>query len=430
MKSLKKLLLGRFILIVLAHTLLVLLAVYGITFLNISSSTQWEMNRFEKRLINCIEENQPKERFLELVSSLNNGEERQIKFGVFENGRKIFGGLEKVKENSKKSSVTFNSYKKWTFEKSNIKNGRVYLIQFRASLDFIDDTLWILFLSLPLTLIPAMIFANKSFKTVVEPVREISSTLAKVEKGDLSKRVDGGAKNEEIDTLIKRMNEALSALEESFSHSERFNANAAHELKTPLASLRGEIDVCLQKDRSQDEYEVCLTKCQQEIHHLDEVLKVLLLISGPGDSMKGSFKEFNLAESYKECEELLSLLADDKNIKLKCEISDSQAFGSKELMKRAFFNLVENAVKFSPENSQVKVRLTESEFCVEDSAKPIDESQREEILKPFHRLESSESGAGLGLSLVSWIVKIHGFRLQVESLESGNSFRILLKEKN
>ena len=74
--------------------------------------------------------------------------------------------------------------------------------------------------------------------------------------------------------------------------------------------------------------------------------------------MKGSFKEFNLAESYRECEELLSLLADDKNIKLTCEVTDLQVFGSKELMKRAFFNLVENAVKFSPENSQVKVKLT------------------------------------------------------------------------
>lgn len=427
MKSLKKLLLGRFVMIVLAHTLLVLLAVYGITFLNIRSSAQWDMNRFEKRLIDCIEQGQEQSRFLELVSSLNIGEERQIRFGVYENDQLIFGDLNTTKLTPHDTSVEFNSYKKWTFEKRTESKGRTYISQYRASLDFIDDTMWILLVSLPLTLIPAIIFANKSFKTVIEPVREISSTLAKVEKGDLSKRVQGGAKNEEIDTMIKRMNEALSVLEESFSHAARFNANAAHELKTPLASLRGEIDVCLQKDRSQDEYEECLVKCQDETRHLDEILKVLLLISGPGDSMKDSFKEFDLLESYKECEELLLLLADDKNIELIGNLESVDLRGSKELMKRAFFNLVENAIKFSPEKSKVSVKLNKNSFSVADSAPTIDDSQKEEILKPFHRLESQESGAGLGLSLVNWIVNLHGFRLQVESTERGNRFTVFLK---
>lgn len=427
MKSLKKLLLSRFIIIVLAHTFIVLLAVYGITFLNIRNSINWDLNRLEKRLIECIEQKEDRQQFKELVDSLNVGEEKQIKFAVYEGGELVFGDSLGRGLGDEELDINFHSYKEWSFEKISNKNGRTYISFVRASLDFIDDTMWILFLSLPLTLIPAVVLANRSFRTVVEPLREISTTLGKIEKGGLSNRVEGGAKNEEIDTLIKRMNDTLATLEESFSHSERFNANAAHELKTPLASLRGEIDVCLQNDRSQEEYEDCLVKCQDEIRHLDEVLKILLLISSPGHSMKDSFIDFDLRYSYEESKELLSLLAAAKNITLTDDLTSSVSKGSKELMRRAFFNLVENAIKYSPEGSEVKVVLNAKFFSVEDSAIVIKDFEKEEILKPFQRLESQESGAGLGLSLVKWIADLHAFELQIEPSQTGNKFTILFK---
>ena len=427
MKSLRKLLLSRFIIIVIAHTLIVLLAVYGITFLNIRNSIDWDLKRIQQRLIDCIEEKGDRQQFEALVDSLNLGEERQFEFAVFEDGQLVFGDSITKPAQETELEIDFHSYKEWSFEKISQKDNTMYLTSIRADLDFIDDTLWILLLSLPLTLIPAMVFANKSFRTVIEPVREISSTLGDVEKGDLSKRVEGGAKNEEINTLINRMNEALGTLQESFQHAERFNANAAHELKTPLASLRGEIDVCLQNDRTQEEYEDCLVKCQDEIHHLDEVLKILLLISTPGDSMKNTFKKINLSEVYEDCVDLLRILASDKNIVLTEEIEDLQLYGSASLMKRALFNLVENALKYSPPGSKVKIIINEGGFFVEDSARIISEPEKEEILKPFHRLESGESGAGLGLSLVNWIVKLHDFELEIQSRKTGNTFSILTK---
>lgn len=427
MKSLRKLLLSRFIIIVIAHTLIVLLAVYGITFLNIRSSIDWDLKRIQQRLIDCIEENGDRQRFAELVNSLNIGEERQLKFAVFENGSCIFGGEELKPAGEVEINVDFHSYKEWSFRKVTLKNNKYYVTEVRADLDFIDDTLWILLLSLPLTLIPAIVFANRSFRTVVEPVREISSALGEIETGNLSKRVDGEAKNEEINTLIKRMNEALGILEESFQHAERFNANAAHELKTPLASLRGEIDVCLQNERTLEEYEDCLVKCQDEIRNLDEILKTLLLISTPGDAMKDSFKQVNLKDCSEDCSELLKVLALDKNIDLREELQDVIVNGSAELLKRAFFNLVENAIKYSPKNSRIKVTLNENGFAVEDSAAVISESDKVDILKPFHRLCSGESGAGLGLSLVKWIVDLHGFHLRTQSLPSGNKFIISIK---
>ena len=427
MKSLHKLLLTRFIIIVVAHTLLVLLAVYGITYLNIRNSVSWDVKRFEQKLIDCIEKNQDREQFNNLVSSLNVGEEREIRFAVFENDKLVFGQTLKAEGKTDDLDVSFYSYKKWRFTKISEKGQYKYITSVKASLDFIDDTLWILLLSLPLTLIPAMIFANKSFRAVVEPVREISSTLKNVEQGDLSDRVKGEAKNEEINTLIERMNEALSALQESFDHSERFNANAAHELKTPLATLRGEIDVCLQNERTTEEYEDCLVKCQDEIRHLDEVLKILLLISSPGHTMKDSFKEFDVKESYESCDEIISALADDKNIKLTKNIDSVILKGSPELMKRALFNLLENAVKYSPEGTTVQIELSENSFSVSDSATQIPESQKSEILKPFHRLQTEKSGAGLGLSLVKWIADLHGFSLTVDSSEKGNKFIISFK---
>ena len=424
MKSLRKLLLSRFIIIVVAHTLIVLLAVYGITYLNIRNSVNWDLKRIHQQLIDSLSEEGGRERFDTLLDSLNIGEERQVSYSVYEEGSLLYGVPSTVEKQPIELKVQFHSYKDWSFARVSKEDGKLLISTIRADLDFIDDTLWILLLSLPLTLIPAMVFANRSFRAVVEPVREISSTLGQVEKGDLSKRVEGQAKNEEINTLIDRMNEALGTLEESFQHAERFNANAAHELKTPLASIRGEIDVCLQNERSQEEYEDCLVKCQDEIRHMDEVLKILLLISAPGDSMKNSFSEMELKEVYNESADLLRLLAEEKDIDLMEELELVKQNGSSELMKRAFFNLVENAVKYSSKDSQIKVILNRSVFSVEDSARLISDSEKEEILKPFHRLESGESGAGLGLSLVNWIVKLHGFRLQISSGKSGNIFSI------
>ena len=113
MKSLRKLLLTRFIIIVVAHTLLVLLAVYGITYLNIKNSISWDVNRFEKKLIECIEQEQDKEQFKELVSSLNVSEERQISFAVYKEGTLIFGEQLKRKKDSSELYVSFRSYKRW-----------------------------------------------------------------------------------------------------------------------------------------------------------------------------------------------------------------------------------------------------------------------------------------------------------------------------
>lgn len=421
MKSLKKLLLWRFVLIVVAHSVVLLLAVYGITLFNIKKSVEWDLKRIEARIVEHARLDSDLSSIEELFAVFNSSEEREVRISVYDQNKKLLYGREvKADFTDKSFNSYFLGYKKWEFERVTYDEEKWFVARVRVNLDFVDDTLWIMGICLPLILLPALIFANRSFKTVVDPVRDISSTLKNIEKGDLKQRVEGKADNEEISTLIERMNEALSALEDSFLHSERFNANAAHELKTPLAALRGEIDVCLQQDRTVDEYEDCLVKCQDEIRHLDEVLKILLLISTPGNSIADTFTEVDYEKALEENLELLKILADQKGINLTVKSEKVLRKGSQELLKRAFFNIVENAIKYSPENSSVSLSLSNGGFVVSDSAPKIPEDKREDILKPFQRLDAGQSGAGLGLSLVKWICDRHNMKLEFNQSSDGN----------
>lgn len=421
MKSLKKLLLWRFVLIVVAHSVVLLLAVYGITLFNIRKSVEWDLKRIEVRIVEHSKIDSDLSSLEELFAVFNSSDEREVRISVYDESKKLLYGREvKTEFKDKSFNSYFLGYKKWEFERINKSEGKWFVTRVKVNLDFVDDTLWIMGICLPLILLPALVFANKSFKTVIDPVRDISTTLKNVEKGDLKQRVAGTAENEEISTLIERMNEALGALEDSFLHSERFNANAAHELKTPLAALRGEIDVCLQQDRTVVEYEDCLVKCQDEIRHLDEVLKILLLISTPGNSIADTFTEINYEEALAGNLELLKILADEKGIALTVKSEKILRKGSLELLKRAFFNIAENAIKFSPQNSKVIISLNETGFEVTDSAPVIPEDKREEILRPFQRLDAGQSGAGLGLSLVKWISDRHSMELKFGQAVEGN----------
>ena len=139
MKSLRKLLLSRFIIIVIAHTLIVLLAVYGITFLNIRNSIDWDLKRLQQRLIDCIEEKGDRQQFEALVDSLNLGEERQFEFAVFEDGQLVFGDSITKPAQETDLKIDFHSYKEWSFEKISQKDNTMYLTSIRADLDLIQS---------------------------------------------------------------------------------------------------------------------------------------------------------------------------------------------------------------------------------------------------------------------------------------------------
>jgi signal transduction histidine kinase len=433
MKSLRKTIQLRFTALVLFYSLLILLAVYGMTLWNMYKSAQWELNRFEQRIVKRLGS--------EGVSKLNEdnlilsvGEESRYSFVVkFRNGETFQSGPFKDELTrrflNKKRGFEFINHKAFSVVQFYEGDEFTLASSMSVSLDLIDDNLWIFIAVLILILFPTFFFSYRMFKQLMKPLEIVSETLNQVSLGKLNSRAELPAEYFEIETLIQRLNETLENLEGLFRQSESFNAHAAHELKTPLTIMKGEIDLCLFKKRSVEEYEDCLTKNVEELHRLNSIIESLLLISSPGREWQKSFEDIDLSGCIEY--DLIEVLALEKGIVLTYDLDSFYFLCSSQLMKQAFFNLIENAVKYSPENGEVVVRLKVERgsfsFSIEDSAEALSAEQRKLVLQPFYRISRVALGSGLGLSIVQWIAQLHGCNLRIQTTAKGNCFTISQK---
>lgn len=426
MKSLKSALQRRFVFIVLLHTVITLCSIYFITLYNIGKSLNWELSRFESEIIDTLKEDFHNDQNYNFLA-LQVGEESNFSFSIqFADGRIIEGGnTEYFSENLAFEEGAFlQSYKKVAeFKKTEQPEYTLFTVA-SSELDLIDDVLWIFLLSLPLILAPALYLSYKTFDQVTSPFKEFSDSLSQINSGNLSTRLKAEGHHEEIEQLQTELNDTFTQLEKLFKKSERFNAFAAHELKTPLAAIKGEIDVCLLEEDRKEAYENCLLKVQKEVHNYKGLIDSLLLISSPGDELKKSFKRINLTEVIDEVRDLAEVLAEAKKISLEFDLISGEIFASKKILSQAFFNLIENATKYSKVCSNIVIKMNESSFSVYDSAEILTESDREKVLEPFYRKHSSSEGHGLGLSMVDWVCRVHGYKLEISSHENGNIFTI------
>ncbi|MCM8537582.1 MAG: HAMP domain-containing histidine kinase [Lentisphaeraceae bacterium] len=430
MNSLKKALLFRFFLILAFHTLLTLVAVYGITLWNVNKSKKRELKKFEERLVKTLTD-QIKLDKKNYILTLDVDEESEFSFvAKFKDGSFIEAGKrsEQLFDSFELSEngFEFESYKSFSRISSYEDDELKVKSQIRVSLDLIDDTFWVFAFSFPILLIPAVLFSRGLFGSVVKPLGEVSRVLTKVDLGERSERVNIASHYTEINSFITSLNKTLEQTDHLFSRVENFNAHAAHELKTPLTIIKGELELLL--DQKSDDSEVTLEKILTEVDYLLGVLNSLLMISSSGNSFKESFEKLNLSESLRETCELINVLAVDKSINLDLEISDVEFVGSEKLLRQAFFNLIENAIKFSPKKSTIIVRLSTKDtgftFSVSDKGKALSAVEQKKIFEPFLRLSQEEVGSGLGLAMVKWICQIHDLSIYVKSSETGNEFLI------
>jgi signal transduction histidine kinase len=435
MRSLKKSLWLRFTIIVLLQAILTVTAVYFITMRNFKKSVVWDLNRLEKSLIAQWEEGRDWDEIVSYLSHINNDEETNYSFVVIANDKVVvkFGeGLNDIENQLKKyqSEEEWITYKSFILrKKTKFKEINIYT-RAHVNLDLIDDTLWIFAVCLPLILLPVFYFGIKISKQIVNPLRRISKGLREVDEGHLEERIVNKSSHKEISNLTKALNRTLEKLESSFLLAKRFNANAAHELKTPLAIVRGEIEVCLQKERGVEDYEECLGKCLNEIFYLNKTIDVLLLISKPGYRDKVEFAETDVKQLVSSCQEVLEVIAAEKGVRISSELAELKMACEPSLLQRAIANLIDNAIKYSREDSLVHISLavigTEVTFTVKDSAEIIPEESKLQVFEPFFRLESEQTGSGIGLALVKWVAELHNGSIDIGNHKNGNIFTLRL----
>lgn len=293
----------------------------------------------------------------------------------------------------------------------------------------------------PTIIILAVVGGFYLAKKSLEPVERITLLAEEISVEKLNKRLNLALPDDELGHLASTFDGMLERLEESVKKQRQFTSDAAHELRTPLAAIRSIVDVTLHRDRSSKEYVSALSRIQREIERLSGLIDDLLIITRLENTLpKREFAVFSVSALIWEVLETMMVLAKEKNIEIETDLQENvEIAGDRKHLSRAVFNLVDNAIKYTPENGKIRIvaRLSESneriEIIVEDNGIGIQLEDMERIFDRFYRVDRARSqtrGTGLGLSIAKEIVKAHGGVISVKSSPGkGSTFKVSLPSK-
>ena len=269
----------------------------------------------------------------------------------------------------------------------------------------------------------------------LRPIRELSDKIEKVQAQNLADSRIEENQVKELNQLSVSYNRMLERLSDAFEIQRQFTANAAHELRTPLALMQVQLDLYHSNshpDNDADTVQMIKMVAEQN-DRLNKMVKTLLDMSEL--QTVGRDDEIILDALVDEVLEDLEPLAEGKNIRLIGKCKDITMVGSDILIYRLVYNLVENAIKYNHSGGQVTVTAERKEkhvyLSVEDTGTGIPEELKERVFEPFFRVDKSRSrelgGVGLGLALVREIVRVHDGSIMVKSNPSGGTiFEVVL----
>lgn len=266
------------------------------------------------------------------------------------------------------------------------------------------------------------------------PVRKLSVRMEEVEAQNLSEPLEQSQTEDEVARLTRSFNGMLARLDRAFRTQRQFSANAAHELRTPLAVMRTELDVLKKREApTPAEYAQAIQRTSEQTERLSHLVDMLLELTDLGTAPRND--RISLGALIEEVIFDLAQVADQKKVMLCQEPGDAELIGSDLLIYRAVYNLVENAIKYNRPNGRVTVGVKKENddviLRVADTGIGISEENRTSIFDPFVRVDKSRSramgGAGLGLALVKDIAQLHGGSVQVaKSSEKGTEIELRL----
>ncbi|WP_252180352.1 ATP-binding protein [Endozoicomonas sp. 4G] len=265
-------------------------------------------------------------------------------------------------------------------------------------------------------LVTGFLFSRK----VLARLRGINRVTAKVGEGQLAARAPVSHRGDEFDELSGHINHMLEQIEDSVEAIASVTSSIAHDLRTPLSRLRIKLDGYLQKGSAGVED---ILEAQAELdtvlHTFNAMLELTKLEYGQGNL---EFARCDLADIASKVVELAEPLAEVGEQSLMLEVQQALVVqGNHQLLFRILFNLVENAIKYSPEGSEINIRIDQDSVSVIDQGTGIPESEQEKVFQRLYRLDQSRTtpGHGLGLSLVKVVADRHNARI---SFENGEGF--------
>ena len=266
-------------------------------------------------------------------------------------------------------------------------------------------------------------------KKATQPIREITEKITRITAENLNERVMVRQTGDEIEELAETFNSLMDRLDSAFRRERQFIGDVAHELKTPLATLTGEIELALAKKRKTKEYERALKEASIDARRLGETLANILDLAWSQTDAK--LERVDLSAAVGDLYEVAKKLALAKHITAKNDIKQGiYVLGRKDKLFRAILNLIDNAIKYTSEKGRVEIGLRkERGFAVvkiADNGTGIGRADLPHIFERFYRGKKTETtGSGLGLPIAQAIALAHRGKLKVVSSKGGGTTAII-----
>ncbi|MBV8357178.1 MAG: HAMP domain-containing histidine kinase [Deltaproteobacteria bacterium] len=298
----------------------------------------------------------------------------------------------------------------------------------RAVRESVSRLRTILLFVLPALLVSSISIGYWLAGRALVPLVAVASALAGIKPRDLSRRLPMAPIDDELGRLIRAINALLERVERASETERRFAADAAHELRTPLAVLRTGIEVVLHRERTAAQYERALNTALRDAAAVCALADDLLAITRLDQELSLGRELINLRGLAEEVIDAIEPLTTSKRLKIQTNLQAAASVqGNRDHLRRVMINLLDNALKFTPEEGRIGIALESHNDSVQlritDSGPGIDLDDMPFIFERFFRGHSgrNESGKGLGLSLCREIIELHSGEISAANQPGGGT---------
>lgn len=268
---------------------------------------------------------------------------------------------------------------------------------------------------------------------VLRPLRNLTTTVKEVSKGDMTSRVPVSNHKGELDELAELVNDMLQRIETLVIAMRNALDNLGHDLRTPLTRMKTHIERTLLEQASYDEQRETLIECSEEIERINTLITMLMDIAeAETGQMRLKYEAFSAKNLLHDLVEYYEIIAEDKGIVLSYDSEDILITADRHRLAQALGNLLDNALKYTPEGGSVSLwaKCGEDnlfEIAVVDTGIGIPVEERERVFEKLYRLDKSrsEKGIGLGLSLVKAVISAHHGEITIKDGEKGGSLFLI-----
>lgn len=275
-------------------------------------------------------------------------------------------------------------------------------------------------------------------RKAISGIETITATARQIAEGDFDQRVRVNSGGDEVDRLGSAFNHMVERVNILIKELKEINDYIAHDLRSPLARIRGAAELSLTIKHSLSEYQAMAANTMTECDRLLSIINTMLDITeAEAGAIAQHFEELDLVALIKNAYELFQPVAEDKNLHIIKKLPENCVFlGDARKLQRMVANLLDNALKYTSDGGRIEISLEEKKntvvIVVSDNGVGIPEEVLPHIFKRFRRGDQSrtQNGSGLGLSLVQAIVTFHRGQIQVDSRENaGSRFTVILPHK-